>query len=252
MSVRDGRRPPFAWVALDALAVIRRDLPATRQAGARNALLALAEAASQRHDGAHADGDPLSEIAPLACLSKRRLRDHLADLKKVGLVRIEERRDDAGRDLSTLYVLLDSPGGAKSSYRGDGTPDTEADGSSYPTHAHDQEEKNKKKSPQPPQAGEDRLPRQPSGNRERDRKQYKREVLAWAARRGVRPADPFGGDTILRIVRNACRGDESADELRALAVSPTWKSRHVVVASSRSGPPTQQLTTDQIRLRAAS
>jgi hypothetical protein len=107
MSVRDDRLPPFAWLALDDLERIRRDVPAGRQAAARNALLALAEAASRRRDGRHRGqrGDTLRELATLSGVSERRLRDPLRELERVGLCRIEEARDAHNRPLPTTYVL---------------------------------------------------------------------------------------------------------------------------------------------------
>lgn len=110
MSVRDDRLPPFAWLALDDLERIRRGLPPGRQGAARNALLALAEAASRRRDGRHrnGDGDTLRDLAGIAGVSERRLRDHLRDLAALDLIRVEEARDDAGRDLPTTYVLTGS------------------------------------------------------------------------------------------------------------------------------------------------
>ena len=227
--MRDGRRHSFALVYLDALDLIARELPAANRSSARNVLLALAEAASRRRDPDRREGDTLGQLAEYSGISVRRLRDYLQHLERLGLVAIEARHDAAGRDLPTLYVLRDA-GSDVMSDRSDVRLHAQSDVTSDPTRARPsavQEEE--EEAPQPPQAGEDRLPRRPSGNRTRDRQRHERAVLAWAARRGVRPADPFGGDTILRIVRNACRGDESADELQALAQSPTWESRHVVV-----------------------
>lgn len=116
--VRDGRRQPFSWVTNDSLRAIRDGLPVTRQAGARNALLALAEAASQRRDGHHREGDPLVRLTALAGVSERRLRDHLKELEALGLVRVEAPRDPVGRDLAKVYVLADAPGSDESSDRG--------------------------------------------------------------------------------------------------------------------------------------
>jgi hypothetical protein len=128
VSVRDNRKPPFAWVSLAALEAIERGLPRTRQASARNAYLALAQAASSRADHDHREGDPLESVARFACVSSRRLGDHLRDLAGVGLVHIETRRDEVGRDLASHYVILDAPRSDESSDRGD-NPSDRSDGS---------------------------------------------------------------------------------------------------------------------------
>jgi hypothetical protein len=120
MAVQDNRRAPFAWLERESLDLIRKRLPATRQAGARNALLALAEAASQRHDGAHQEGDPLRTLAALAGVGERRLREHLQELEGIGLVAITAHRDASGRDLAKTYALLDTPRGDNLAPRGDG------------------------------------------------------------------------------------------------------------------------------------
>ncbi len=181
MSVRDARRPPFAWLALDALQSVRRDLPRTRQQGARNALLALAEAASRRRDGVHASGDTLVELAALAGLSDRRLREHLQELARIGLIRIEVARDGSGRDLPTTYVLLE-PWSDETSDRGDATRDGRRDKSSDPTRAGltPEEEEGEQEPPQPPASGGSlTAPVRPSGNRQRDRDRHARDVAAW-------------------------------------------------------------------------
>lgn len=140
--VRDKRRAPFAWVTVDALRAIRRHLPTERRTGARDALLALAEAASQRRDAHHEDGDTLAELSALSGLSDRRLRDYLRDLEAIGLIAIETRHDLAGRDLPKVYSLLDAPprkatggGSDAASDRGDEPTDGATDGASDPTCA---------------------------------------------------------------------------------------------------------------------
>lgn len=142
MGVRDKRRAPFAWITLEALQQIRRELPVIRQPGARDALLALAEAASNRRDGQHQAGDPLKLLAGLSGLSERRLRAHLRDLEALGLIAIEARRDERGANLPSLYTLCDSPQpdessdrGARTSDRGDGPHDDPDDESSDPARA---------------------------------------------------------------------------------------------------------------------
>jgi hypothetical protein len=119
VSIRDDRSAPFAWVSMHGLKTIRRDLEPKAQASARNALFALAEAASDRYDGKHREGDTLRELAALAGTSTRRLRDHLATLADLGLVTIESRVDSSGRDLPTVYVLANDSGGDKTSDRVD-------------------------------------------------------------------------------------------------------------------------------------
>lgn len=119
VSIRDDRSAPFAWVSMHGLKTIRRDLEPKAQASARNALFALAEAASNRYDGKHRDGDTLRELAALAGTSTRRLRDHLAALAEIGLVTIESRVDSSGRDLPTVYVLANDSGGDETSDRVD-------------------------------------------------------------------------------------------------------------------------------------
>jgi hypothetical protein len=153
MSVRDQRRPSFAWIALSALDRVKQDLPESRQPGARNALLALAEAASRRRDGHHEHGDTLKDLAAAARLSTKRLRDHLRDLERIGLVRILEARDDRGRDLPSVYVLLD--GGDESSHRGDGRRNETSPDLSPPTRTRLNREEEEQKHPPspPPQAG---------------------------------------------------------------------------------------------------
>lgn len=110
MSVRDERLPPFAWIALEDLDRIAREVPTNRQAAARNALLGLAEAASRRREGTSRGqrGDTLRVLATLCGVSERRLRDTLQELARVGLVRIEQATDERGADLPTTYVLTGS------------------------------------------------------------------------------------------------------------------------------------------------
>jgi hypothetical protein len=109
VSLRDGRRPPFTWVANDAMAVIRRGVPASRQAGVRNAYLATAEAASARGDHEHREGDTIAEIARFACVTERRIREHLQELEFLGLIDIEKRHDVTGRDIAARYEIRDAP-----------------------------------------------------------------------------------------------------------------------------------------------
>jgi hypothetical protein len=145
MSVADHRRPPFAWIALQALERVRREVPMSQQRGARNALLALAEAASRRRDGHHKEGDTLRDLAAYGCVSERRMRDQLQILAAAGLVCIEEARDAAGRDLPTTYILI---GGDESSAPSDEATSAASSAASAPTRARQtrREEKESKKS----------------------------------------------------------------------------------------------------------
>lgn len=169
MTVSDRRLPPFAWISLAALKLIRERLPTRSQQAARNALLALAEAASLRHDGQHRQGDTLLELSALSGVSERRLRDHLAELEELGLVRVERRVDDANRDLPTKYVLTEPPGSDETSDRPDET--TSKRPPKRPTHrARVNDEKSKNTEPPPP----------PEGGRSRDHAAHRRDLAAWA------------------------------------------------------------------------
>jgi hypothetical protein len=85
--------------------------------------------------------------------------------------------------------------------------------------------------PAPAARGSDILPPRPSGNRERDRTQWNREALAWAARRGVTaaPGSDWKGCEAVRKIVAAANGNENGTELRALASSPPWHHPHVHV-----------------------
>jgi hypothetical protein len=176
VSLRDTRRPPFTWVANDAMAVIRREVPATRQAGVRNAYLATAEAASARGDHEHREGDTITEIARFACVTERRIREHLQELEYLGLIDVEKRQDVTGRDLATRYEIRDAPRPDKSSYRSDGSAAKTSD----PTRGRPTVVK-KEKREEPPLTP-------PKGGRARDRELYKREKATWLADRAPHPA----------------------------------------------------------------
>lgn len=122
MSVRDDRLPPFAWLALEDLERLRRELPAALHVPARNALLALAEASSRRRDGTHRTGDTLAELSRLSGVSERRLRGHLRELARLGLIRIEESVDEHNRPRPTIYVLAgpDAPASQRPGLRARG------------------------------------------------------------------------------------------------------------------------------------
>jgi hypothetical protein len=176
VSLRDTRRPPFTWVANDAMAVIRREVPATRQAGVRNAYLATAEAASARGDHEHREGDTIAEIARFACVTERRIREHLQELESLGLIDVEKRRDVTGRDIATRYEIRDAPRSDKSS---DQVGQFGAK-SSDPTRARPTVVK-KEKREEPPLAP-------PKGGRAREWDSFREEKAVWLADRAPHPA----------------------------------------------------------------
>lgn len=152
MSVRD-KREPFAWVTLRALELIRRELPGREATGARNAVLSLVEAAARRHDGHHAQGDTISELATYAGLTPKRLRPHLLALERLGIIETEARTDEYGRTLPTIYTLLD--GRDVSSHGWDGLADKSSHNSSPLRARVRRHVKNKNKNPSnPPQGGD--------------------------------------------------------------------------------------------------
>lgn len=194
MTVHERRLPPFAWLGLDALKRLRETLPPQRQQGARNALVGLAEAASLRHDGQHREGDTLRELSALTGVSERRLRDHLAELENVGLVRIERPTDHAGRDLPARYYLID-PGSDESSDRADGCDDKSSAKPSDPTRARVRAQNTEDQKP----------PLPPAGGRARDRARYQEQLDAWIARELPTVYEHPQG---LTAVRQALRNDD--------------------------------------------
>lgn len=177
MNVRDRRLPPFAWISLAALKHLREALPDQRAQGARNALLALAEAASLRHDPRHRDGDTLRDLSALTHMSERRLRDHLGELEAIGLVRIDRPTDHAGRDLPARYVLTDPSGSDESSDRADELDDKSSRDPSGPTRAREAAKKERtQKPPRPPRGAN---PAGAPGGRGRDVDAWRRDVDAW-------------------------------------------------------------------------
>lgn len=186
MSVRDERRAPWAWVTISALRTIRSRVAVTRQAGARNALLSLSEAASNRRDGHHREGDTLRTVAALAGMSERRLRDHMRELADIGLIEIRGSHDGAGRDLPKVYVLKDGPD--ESSGRSDGTADDSPDESSGPNARAGS--RGRRRSEEPPSP--------PRGDRLRDRQRFKEQCEAYAQRHF--PELAAGADAVRQAV----------------------------------------------------
>jgi hypothetical protein len=188
VSVRD-KRPAFTWVTNASLGLIRRTLASGQQLAARNALLALAEAASRRRDGEHREGDTLAELAALAGTSERRLRPHLRELEALGLIQISEEKDERGGDRPTIYTLLDG-GSDDSSDRGDaasGGSDELASRRPTLRARPDGVELQEEQPPQPPHAGEATFPDKPDCYRDQGRKRqvdvaFDEEATAFARR----------------------------------------------------------------------
>jgi DNA-binding transcriptional ArsR family regulator len=235
LSVRDERLPPFAWVALDALDRVKDGLPDTRQPGARNALLALAESASRRRDGRHERGDTLRELAAAARLSPKRMRDHLRDLEQLGLVRIEENQDRFGRDLPTKYALLD--GTDVSSHRGDSTADKTSPEPSPPTRAR---ETGKEREQELSRVSADAL----------------KVVEVLAQSKQLAPANPIGIDHHLKAHPHV-DPVSAAHETVAAACAADWRTRDATAAfghilrrlSSDPAAPKRKLTSAEMVAR---
>jgi hypothetical protein len=99
--VRDGRRPPFLWIALDVVRTLREHV--AEPAMHRTVLLALGELASEARDGQHAGFvTTRAAIAKAAGVSERSVFNVCADLERLKLLRID--REPGG---ASTYVLLD-------------------------------------------------------------------------------------------------------------------------------------------------
>jgi hypothetical protein len=86
-------------------------VPQTRRLGARNAYLALRQAAAEASDFDAARGYTLERLSRVALVSERRLRDSLKDLALIGLVERRAKLDDWGRSEPTLYALVEGAKG---------------------------------------------------------------------------------------------------------------------------------------------
>lgn len=166
---------PFARVKLDALALIRAELPERRWDGARDAVLALCESAARRRDFGHERGDTLQDLVGFAANGEKRLKDHLRELAALGMVEILPQTDGVGRDLASLYKL--TPAGAVSlTGRVVGVTAKGVNQEAlltHPTRAGDTSEGKREERKSPPSP--------PKGGRKRDWLSYRQERDLWIA-----------------------------------------------------------------------
>lgn len=229
-------RAHYLWIPLWTLEVIRLELPASAQAGVRNAVLALAEADSLEKNGWDRGPHTLGALGGrdgLSGRSERRLRDRLHEAADVGLVAVDERCDPRGRRLATLYSLL--PGPDESSGRpDDSAPNRRQNVTPYARAP--EGEKKKKEEPPGPQRGQAtsssrsrngrsrgddpddaELPLAPSGKRSRDLERDKREL-----RRHVAVLFPGASPEVgLQVVRGA-RAAGACLHSEVLAYAGIW------------------------------
>ena len=109
----------FVKLHLDDLRRIREQLPARGQESAREAYLTLRQAAAEAGDFEGTEPRALKDLAACSALSERRLRERLVALERIGIARLDRRKDESGRSLPTLYTLVDR--GDETSHRGDET-----------------------------------------------------------------------------------------------------------------------------------
>jgi hypothetical protein len=107
MSVRDDRLPPFAWLDLRALDLIREGAPSAQVASVRNIYAALTESASRALDPQQASFKTTrAALAHLAGVSTKTVDRSCAILGELGILSIEPRVDDDGRTLPSIYRLV--------------------------------------------------------------------------------------------------------------------------------------------------
>jgi hypothetical protein len=89
MAVKDGRLPPFLWIANDAMDELRR-VPPRDRLGAMGVYACLAYMASTYRDGGH-DGFSATrrELATVAGIGVRTVDRYVAILEKVALLQVE-------------------------------------------------------------------------------------------------------------------------------------------------------------------
>ena len=198
----------------------------------RGDLLALLVLADHAHDDGTNAYPGVDTIASRARLSRRGVFDALARLKAAGAI-VADGRGPRGtiayrvvmEGVQSLHRAATAPvqspaqGGAVTSTLGVQCP--------APEPSFNRQEPSIP--PNPPQAGGDPLPPLTKGKRERDIAQSNTERLAWAERRGVTAHDWRGRQAILRLLRQQVNGDETAEQLQALALSPTWADSPIVV-----------------------
>jgi hypothetical protein len=119
MAVKDGRLPPFLWIANDAMDELRR-VPPRDRLGAMGVYACLAYMASTYRDGGH-DGFSATrrELATVAGIGVRTVDRYVAILEKVALLQVER-----GHGAANIWMLSNMPTSPERGVSKNGTTQT--------------------------------------------------------------------------------------------------------------------------------
>lgn len=110
IQARDGRRQPFLWCSLDAMAHLRSIAEGPELMKLRSVYVAFCELAARGMDGDHRGFSAKRDELPAAAgISDRRIGPYLNQLVECGLLEVEERVDAFGRSVPNVYRLVDAP-----------------------------------------------------------------------------------------------------------------------------------------------
>ncbi len=184
--MKDGRRAPFCWQTIAAMAVIRERFTGEERRAAVAIYQAMTEVANElRHAGGR-DGfeAPRRRIADYAGVTVRTLDKYVRAFEAAGVLQVEHRRD--GRlNLPNIWRLVEPDGTGATN--GGSANDCATPGQPTAPPSRNQQHHPGATNSTPLQEVEEKeeLPLAPSrarGNRQRDHQRFERECRAYAAK----------------------------------------------------------------------